>query len=618
MRKLSWAILILSISYPAFSQKKDSAITFKKLGDSINVILREQNIPGLMLGIARKDTILFSGGFGYADIAAKRMVTGGTLFRLGSITKMFVSLGILQLIREGKLHLLDELKKVAPEVPFENKWESVHPVRIVHLLEHTTGFDDMQLNRMCSSDPKEYKGMEMMLIQKNSFKCRWKPGERTSYSNPGYVILGYIIYKLTGKNYDQYLTENLLQPLGMSHSNFNLGSKLPEQDAKEYVPANGKLKEVPSVISLMGPAGSLWSCSDDMVKFLLLFLHNGQPIFTDSIITEMETPHSSLAAQKGLLSTYALGNYTTRFFNKDVYKGHNGLLGTCYSSFIYNRKKGVGFVLASNGNNPNFQLESLLTDYVEQDEPEQKIDTNALDIAAIAPFLGYYRYESPRNKIAGFKDKLLMGSRVYLENNALYLNPFIGERIKLFQNSPGIFFKEDFNTPTIVFTKNEEGKNVAIIDGGYYEQGTYVAVAGKIWVTFIALLFVVSACCAGIVAILLALTGRVKRAKILMPILPLLATAALAWAVLNLLEVQAKTYLLSELTNINMRTVIIFAGTLCFAVFSLLHLTLVLRNFRGFKNKWRTSYWLFTALSLIYILAILFQNGWIGMRTWAM
>jgi CubicO group peptidase (beta-lactamase class C family) len=79
--------------------------------------MKQEHITGLMLGISTRDSIVFSGGFGYADIDARSKVNDSTLFRMGSITKMFVSLGIMKLVDEGKFKLDDELKKIAPEVP---------------------------------------------------------------------------------------------------------------------------------------------------------------------------------------------------------------------------------------------------------------------------------------------------------------------------------------------------------------------------------------------------------------------------------------------------------------------------------------------------------------------
>ncbi|MES1223809.1 MAG: serine hydrolase [Bacteroidota bacterium] len=617
--KIFFVILMLFGCGSLFAQQKNSIEGIKQLTDSIRAIVNREHIPGLMVGITNKDSVLFSGGFGYADMEAKRFADGTTLFRMGSITKMFVSLSVLKLIQEGKLGLNDELKKVAPEIPFKNEWEATHPVRIVHLLEHTAGFDDMKLNRMCSQDKKEYSAKEMMLLQQHSLVCRWKPGERYAYSNPGFVILGYVIEKITGKSYSEYIAENIFQPLGMTHSNFNAFSKFPQADTKQYVVHSGKIIEVPSVNVIMAPAGSLWSCSDDMLKFLQLFLANGKLVFPDSIINEMETTHSSLAAKSGLKSGYALANYSMFLFEKSPsWRGHGGLMGTCFSTFAYNRELGSGFVLSSNGNQQNQQIERLIADYLEQKMPEKKQDTVSTDLKFISAFAGQYQFANPRNQISGLKDKLMNKVELYIENNAVFVKTLSGDKMKLLQTSPSKFAHEGANNATIIFTKNEEGKNVMIMDGAYYEQGSFFKVRFMFWVDVVAIFFALSAVVTGIISFIGLLAGRVKRDKLVLMLLPMSGVLLLVWAVVSLLQVQNESYLLSELVKPDARTLTVFLGTSLFGLFAVLHIIIVLRNYGKIRNKFFAVYWMLASLSIFYIAFILFLNGWIGLRTWAM
>jgi CubicO group peptidase (beta-lactamase class C family) len=270
---------------------------------------------------------------------------------VGSITKLFVSLGIQKLVSEGKLRLTDELRQIAPEIPFHNPWESRHPLLIIHLLEHTTGFDDIKLNRMYSLDTRENNGWQMVLAQQPSLTCRWPPGARFAYSNPNYDLLGYVIEKITGRPYEKYLTENILIPLGMFHSNFNLRSKFPASDTREYIVRHDLPVQVPSVTLLSGPQGALWSNATEMLAFVRLFLRNGAPLFPAATIRDMETPHSSLAARSGLTTGYGLGNENDFFLNFPYpFRGHDGLTGTCFSACKYNRELGLGS--ASPATNP--------------------------------------------------------------------------------------------------------------------------------------------------------------------------------------------------------------------------------------------------------------------------
>ena len=617
MKKAVVIACLALIACISFAQQKAPPATIKALTDSINVLVQQQPIPGLMVGITTRDSVLFSGGFGFADVEAKRPVTGQTLFRMGSITKMFVSLAILKLVETGKLDLQDELKKVAPEVPFQNPWEATHPVRIVHLLEHTAGFDDMKLNRMCSQDTVAYVGKEAMLLQQPSLVCRWAPGERMAYSNPGYVVLGYIIEKLTGSYYNEFITAQILQPLGMHNSNFNLRSKFPGKDVKQYVVHDGAIKAVPSVTVLMGPAGTLWSSADEMVCFLQFFLREGAPVYAPGLIREMETVHSTLAARAGLTSGYGLANFSMYYYQKYLWRGHGGLMGTCYSTFAYNHELGVGFVISSNGNQQNFRIERLLADYLEQHFQDKHLDTMATDVAAITPYLGRYQFESPRIEMAGFKDRLMNASHVYLENGSLYTSTAMGGRMRLIQTGPLTFAKEWTNTPSVVFTRRADGRHVMIKDGAFFEQASWWKTAFPGWLAATAVLVVLVSVIAAVVSLVGYVVGWVKHQQLLLWLLPVVAVALLAWAVMNLLQVETESYLLSELVHPGARNIIVFTGTLLFGILSLLYLVLVLNRLRR-VHYWLASYWMITALSLCYISFVLFRHGWIGLRLWAM
>ena len=610
--------ILLFLSTVSFSQKGQSINSIKQLTDSIETIMKQENITGLMLGITTKDSVIFSGGFGYADLDTRRSVDQNTLFRLGSITKMFVSLSIMKLVNEGKLKLDDELKKIAPEIPFKNKWESTNPIRIVHLLEHTSAFDDVKLNRMYSLDTNENSGIDMMLVHKNSMICRWKPGERFAYSNPNYAILGYIIEKISGKPYNQYLTENILTPLGMTSSNFNLRSKFPDKDVKEYIVKNGKTIPVRSVTLLSGAPGALWSNAEDMIKFLQLFLRNGDSLFSSNTITEIETAHSSLAARSGQQNGYSLGNENTFGYSKLPFRGHGGITGTCFSSFRYNRELGIGFVLASNSNNHNSRVEELIVSYFEQNIIAKDLSTQSIDKKAIEPFLGRYQFESPRNEIRAFPDKFQNAPRIYLKNDTLYFKPLIGEPSELLQTGPMTFASREMNMPLICFTKNDQGKKVMLIGGTYYEQTSNFWAMLKRVILIIALIFVLSSVILGIVSLIGIIIGKLTWRELIPRIIPMIGVGLLVWAVLNLLEVQNYTYKLAELNTINMRTMIIFLGTSVFGIASILSLFFSIRMFSKQKKRWFAYYFLLTSLSLFFIAIILWQNGWIGLRTWAL
>ncbi len=618
MKKIILAILISFFLINGYCQESKPFVSLKDLTDSIQAIMAEDHIVGLTLGITNRDSVLFAGGFGYADLAAKRKVDEKTLFRLGSITKMFVSLGIIKLIKEGKLNLNDELKKVAPEVPFKNAWEATNPVKIVHLLEHTSGFDDMKLNRLYSADTIEMKGMEMMLAHKNSMYCRWKPGERYSYSNPNYTILGFIIEKLSGKSFDQYLAENIFQPLGMSGSNFNLRSKFPAIDVKEYAVKNGKPEQVFSVTSLSGAPGSLWSGAADMTKFVRLFLNNGIPLFDSADIVEMETPHSSLAARNGQKNGYGLANDNNgSVFSKFPFHGHDGLTGTCFSALKYNRDLEVGFIISNNSNQPTYRIERLIISFLEENFVSDVVKEETPDIKFLEQYTGRYQFKSPRNLISAFSDELQAAPEIVCKEGRVWFKPLIGQPTELFQTGTNEFAFAGMNRPLIKFLKNDSGEKVMTIGGSYFEKTSgFIAITKRIFI-IIAIALAISSIILFLVSLVGAFAGKLKWSTAFERLIPAIGLVGLGIAVALLLNVQTNSYLLYKFGTINSLTFTVFCGTAFFGIATAYILFKAVRNFRNTKSRAFAVYYLLIAFSFLLITSVLLPNGWIALRLWA-
>lgn len=594
--------------------------SLQQLTDSIQAIVTQKKTPGLLVGIVKDDAVYFTGGFGFSDLSVKKPVTEQSLFRMGSISKMFVSLAILKLARENKLTLNDELKKIAPEVSFQNKWEKEHPVRIVHLLEHTSGFDDMKLNRMCSQDDRVLTGINMVTFQKNSLECRWKPGERFAYSNPGYVVLGYLIEKLTGQPYDQYITDNIIAPLGMERTYFGpLPGRFPDLEVKEYVVRKGTPVQIPAITLLTPPSGALWSSAGDMVKMLRFFINQGQPLFDSSVIREMETIHNASSFHDSLDAGYALGNYNTPYiFMKQHWRGHGGLTGACFSMFAYSHALRAGFIISSNGNRRDVEVERLLIHYLEQGLPEWEFQTQAVSAATLQSYAGQYQLASPRFKLTGFQDQLLNSPRVIVHNDSLYIDGLMTGKTSLLHITGNRFAEEGANLANVHFLTRDDGKMVMIWSGVYFEKVSRTGVFLRFWLMAVSLLLAVLTMVVGLGALIAFFLKKITSRQLLMALLPGIAFALLIWAYLNLNQVQSESYLLNELGNINRRTLIIFGGSLLFGILTLVNLILNLGQFRRKKNKWAAAYWLISALALLYVGIVLYSNGLIGLRTWAL
>src|ERR1035438_1092346 len=225
MNRIARTLALIALAATAcFAQAKKEeppkpAQSIAELKQQLEKILSDTHTPGVSVAIVHRDGPEWVAGLGKADVAANRATTDETLFRIGSTSKAFASLSILKLVNEGKLSLQDPVHKLVPEVWFQNRWEATDPVRVVDLLEHTTGWDDMHLREYA----KDAKGMtlrEGLDYYQKSRTSRWRPGTRMAYCNSGPPVAAYIVEKITGERFEDFVTQNFFLPIGMKTATY--------------------------------------------------------------------------------------------------------------------------------------------------------------------------------------------------------------------------------------------------------------------------------------------------------------------------------------------------------------------------------------------------------------
>src|SRR5262249_8375651 len=211
---------------PQAEQKKEDLPhpkTLEELQKAMKDVVEKSHVTGAGVALVSNGQVLWCGGIGKADLGANRDITCDTEFRVGSISKSFVALALLKLQEEGKINLYARLQDVAPEIPMKNRWENSSPVRIVNLLEHTAGFDDMAPSEVYNRhDRADFPLLEVFKRFQEPQDVRWPPGTRFAYSNPDYGIAGYLIEKTSGQPFDAYIQQNLLTAMGISAGDFRL------------------------------------------------------------------------------------------------------------------------------------------------------------------------------------------------------------------------------------------------------------------------------------------------------------------------------------------------------------------------------------------------------------
>jgi CubicO group peptidase (beta-lactamase class C family) len=242
----------------------------KKLDELLTAYTKINEFNGTAL-VAQKGTVLLNKGYGYKNAATDESNTENTIFQIGSITKQFTSAVILKLVEQKKLNLTDKLSKFYPAFP---KGDSI---TIRQLLSHTSGIfnytTDVQFMQSEAVKPANEKKMLALFINK---PLDFSPGSNWSYSNSGYLLLGYIIEKVTKKPYEKVMREFILTPLQMNSSGFDFTHLKNKDKATGYFAIAGKNSTVAGIVdsSVSYAAGAIYSTTSDLLKWHKAVLNN--------------------------------------------------------------------------------------------------------------------------------------------------------------------------------------------------------------------------------------------------------------------------------------------------------------------------------------------------------
>jgi CubicO group peptidase (beta-lactamase class C family) len=585
-------------------------------------VLDKEHVPGAGIALIANGEVLWCGGIGQADIAANRAVSCDTEFRVGSISKTFVALALLKLQEEGKVNLYARLQDVAPEIPFKNRWEATHPVRIVNLLEHTAGFDDMEPSEVYNvRDRYDFSLIEVFRRFQEPQTVRWPPGTRMSYANPGNAIAGYLIEKTTGEPFDQYIREMFLRPMGMEHADYPFTEANKALLATAYEGNPPKASGFPFIY--LRPAGDLKASAGELAKLVQFLLRRGkagdaQLVKPESIL-RMETPETTLAAKSGLRLGYGLCNYSS-VEGGVVTHGHDGGIDGFISSYRYMPEQNWGYVILLNNDSSQQALESsnrLAIDFLSKDslKPQQPVTT--LPAKALEMFAGYYAPRAPRSQLFAFVDDLTGGTRIRVANGKLTRSGLFGRPEPLLYVGKTLFREEKEPEGSTVFFVTDLG-DMAVVSNGldsisYSERSSLVWPLIRIALLSLCLFFMVSSLPYALIWLFLKLVGAMQDVRHLsVRVVPLLATLSLLIVPFCLMRLSG-----AQIGSRNPWTAGIFLGTLFFPLLSILGLVLVLRVPKGEIHRGVRIHSLLVSSACCVVTGFLLSWHLLALRLWA-
>lgn len=477
MKKLIVSFIFgLFCIFPLASQS-NSIIENEEFTSNIKVLelwidaqVEYRELPGMSIGIVYDQELIYAKGFGYSNLEQKTSATPQTVYRIASITKTFTATALMQLRDEGKLSLDDPIKKYLPWFSIKNSFPDAPEITIRQLITHTSGLpreaafpywtdrNFPSLEEIATTLPNQ----EMIYASETEYK----------YSNLGLALAGEIVSVVSGMPYDEYIKENIFDPLKMKSSRVFLSEKEKGEIATPYTKrlSDGTREVMPFTDSKgLTPAANISSNVVDLSQYISLQFSNGEKegiqILKGSTLREMHRVqwlHDSWTSGQGLgFRVWKQGDNTA--------VGHGGWVAgnRTQISFIPKEKVGVIVMTNSDDGSPNFfasrilsQFTPILSKAFDEEKPSPKFDPSWKKFVGTYIDPSYYETE-----ILIFNNSLIMNGYSFPPED----NP-ASEIVVLYPEGKNTFRRsgENGNGELVVFELDENGKVVRVKTGENY------------------------------------------------------------------------------------------------------------------------------------------------------
>jgi CubicO group peptidase (beta-lactamase class C family) len=393
---------ILMLAFCAALFSSSSAQQDTSLATAFDNILKEEfslNGTGVTVLVSARGKIIYKKALGMANIELNVPMQTDNVFRIASITKQFTALAILQLMEQGKLNLQDEITRFIPGYPMQGA-----KINIEHLLTHTSGIQDYaNMKDTTQRGRTDVTPVQMIQYFQNQ-PMRFAPGSKYEYSNSNYFLLGYIIEKITGKTYGQYLEDNFFRPLGMNNSFYSSDTRIINHRAAGYTQGEKGIENA-SAISMTHPyaAGAILSTVGDLFKW-------NEAIQSYKLVKKetLDKAYTRYKLTGGKESNYGYG-FRFGYIQESPSIWHGGLINGFMTMAMYLPKENVYIAVLSNCNcvSPERATAKLAAVTIGKPYSYTEISVNK---SALQLYEGVYENENG--------DELLMsvaGGKLYLQ-----------------------------------------------------------------------------------------------------------------------------------------------------------------------------------------------------------
>lgn len=441
-----------------FSGPSFLSATTPELQEELDKLQEQFEIPAVVVIVVNNKDIVFKYYSGFADIDSRLPVSEETVFRIGSITKMFTAISVLMLQNDGLLSLDTPIRKIEPDIPVSNRWSESRPIRLVHLLEHTAGLSDLSHEEFSFNEPLSIS--RALRWKARERKTRWPPGQHYSYTNVGAGLLEHIIEKSSGMSYAEYIERRIFKPLGMHSATIfppepasTVFATGYDSDARTPIPYWHMLYKAFGAINLKPAEIAAF------IQFLLNYgQHNDTQLLSREAITAMETPGTTLAAKSGLRYGYSLGNYTSQRAGL-LFHGHGGDADGYLSRLAYNRKTNLGYFAVINTFRPRAieAIRKVIEESIAGTKPlNKKASRHITSVQEYQAYIGEYQAITRRFEK---KEPTIENLYLLLKNGKLLLKYGKFEKYLIPVSSTHFRFEDEYLASS-AFVRDSSGRQI--------------------------------------------------------------------------------------------------------------------------------------------------------------
>jgi CubicO group peptidase (beta-lactamase class C family) len=448
---------------PTIQEPTDRAELEAFLEGIMTAYMESRHIAGATLAVVKDGEIFFTKGYGYADVEERTPVDPErTLFRPGSVSKLFTWTAVMQLVEQGKIDLDADINIYLRDFKIPQTYPE--PVTMTHLLTHTAGFEDV-INEMGARSPEDLVPLAEFLARKMPARVR-APGKLTSYSNYGTALAGYVVEKIAGVPFEDYVEENIFKILDMQHSTFRqpLPSHLADYISGGYTYKNGLFRAQGfEYINGLAPAGSMSTTAADIAKFMIAHLQHGK--YGENRILEEETAklmHTQLFSHDPRVDGNAYGFWEMTYNNLRALV-HGGDTIWFHSSLSLIPEKNLGLFVSFNsegGSWPVYDnlMKAFLNHYYPAPEPVDIKPPSGFKLRA-SRLSGSYGVTRVVSTTYEKLMALMMVVKVEAnEDSTLLITMPMGLGSKLWVEIEPLVFREVGGQDTVVFRENSKGR----------------------------------------------------------------------------------------------------------------------------------------------------------------